>query len=244
MKNLYIGTSGYNYRDWKERFYPKGVPQRKWLEYYATHFSTVEINATFYRNFPKSTFEKWAVNVPNNFQFVIKGSRFITHLKRLKNIETELETFLDEVTGLDTKLSIILWQFPKSFIRSEENFARIQRFKEYLPQTIKNAFEFRDDSWFVDDVFDLFSDYNSTIVLNDSGAMEYTEKVVGGYCYIRFHGPTSLYASSYSDDHLEAWATKIQKILKNRSVYCYFNNDISGYAIENSQRLRELLMVR
>src|SRR5947209_5343517 len=129
MKHVFIGTSGYNYKDWKGKFYPSTVPQKNWLEYYSKHFSTLEVNAAFYRSFPKITYQKWASQVPKHFQFAIKGSRFITHLKRLSDVESSVQLFFDGVEGLGEKLKVVLWQFPKNFKGDEEN---VNRFKNFL----------------------------------------------------------------------------------------------------------------
>ena len=126
-----IGTSGYNYRDWKERFYPEGLAQSKWLAYYATKFSTVEVNATFYRSFSQTVYSHWAEKVPENFSFTIKGSRFITHLKQLRDVEEPIEKFFTESSGLGKKLGCILWQFPGRFTLEQDKEEKLERLNHF-----------------------------------------------------------------------------------------------------------------
>lgn len=249
---IYIGTSGYNYRDWREKFYPKDVPQSQWLSYFSTNFNTVEINATFYRSFPLSVFDKWNKSTPEDFKFTIKGSRLITHIKRLKDVEEETNKFFESSGKLDKKLAIVLWQFPASFnlLKDKNNvIAKIKNFLSLLSKqsltrlkNAQNVFEFRHESLFVKEIFDLFDTYKAGFVVNDTPAFASAERVTGKIVYIRFHGPGKLYSTSYSDKELEIWAGKIKEYLKSYDVYCYFNNDVGGFAVENAKKLRELVV--
>jgi len=241
VKNLFIGTSGYNYKEWKGIFYPESLPKTKWLSFYSQNFNSIEINATFYGRFTKKTFEKWKDQTPRDFLFALKGSRYITHVKRIKNHELGIMDFFKNVKGLGEKLGVVLWQFPNNFKLKDENIKRLEAFIESLPVNIRQAFEFRDESWFVDNVFELLNKYNAGIAMNDSSVFPKMEKITGDFCYIRFHGPSNLYSSSYSDEELKIWAEKIKKYSKKYDIYCYFNNDVNGYAIENAKRLKELL---
>ena len=221
MKKLYIGTSGYNYKEWKKRFYPEKLPQTQWLSYYSEHFSTVELNATFYGSFSLKTYEKWRDMVPEDFHFTIKGSRFITHIRRIKDVGDSVGRLFESAAGLEEKLKIVLWQFPRSFSLIKDKDMKIQRFERFLfllsqpsltrTKDIKQVFEFRHDSWFVDEVFALLDTYKAGFVINDSPAFPSVEKVTGGVVYIRFHGPGKLYATSYNDEQLKVWAGKIKK---------------------------------
>lgn len=261
MEKVFIGTSGYNYDYWKGVFYPEDISKKEWLSFYAKHFDTVEINATFYGNFKKSVFEKWGREVSKNFSFCLKGPRFITHVKRLKNVDDSLKVFLGNASGLGSKLKIILWQFPKSFKFSDENLERLEKFlstlKNYSPprsrfttprrwpngllrgERLRHAIEFRDDSWF--NIFDFLNKNKSGFVINDSSFFPKKEISTAGFTYIRFHGPGSLYSSNYSYGELKVWAQKIKKFQKLGEVYCYFNNDVGGFAIKNAQQLKEIL---
>lgn len=241
MKDVFIGTSGYVYRDWKGVFYPEDLTQKQWLSYYAEHFSSVEINATFYGSFSYETFRNWSDQVGYDFTFTLKGTRYVTHVKRLKDPGEPIERFFSSATGLGTKLSCILWQFPGNFHANDETYARLETFLKLLPQDIRQAIEFRHTSWFTDTVFTLLNKYGVGFVINDSSRFPAYETVTGDFAYLRFHGPGKLYASSYSTEELKSWAGKIKKYRKKYDVYCYFNNDYYGYAIENAKTLRELV---
>lgn len=241
MGNVFIGTSGYSYKDWKGVFYPEDLPQKEWLTFYSQHFTTIEINATFYRSFPKTVFENWKKEVGEEFLFSIKGSRFITHSKRINHVEKEIKRFFEKASGLEQKLGCILWQFPKNFLFTQEHIKRLQTFLSLLPSSIKQFVEFRDQSWNISEVFTLLTTYNTGWVINDSSKFPKMDNVTGQHVYIRFHGPSNLYASSYTDKQLSVWAEKIKEYRKKYDVFCYFNNDVSGFAIKNAKRLRELL---
>lgn len=257
MGRIYIGTSGYNYDHWKGVFYPEGLPEKDWLSFYAKHFDTVEINAIFYGNFKRSVFEKWGREVSKNFSFCLKGPHFITHVKRLKDVNDSLKMFLGNAYGLGSKLKIILWQFPKSFKFNDENLERLEKFLHILAfqsrfgkldpnpvwLKIKHGFEFRDDSWFKKEVFDLLNKNNVGFVINDSSFFPKKEISTGGFTYIRFHGPSGLYSSNYSRRELMTWAQKIKRFQKLGEVYCYFNNDVGGFAVKNAWELKELLQL-
>lgn len=237
MQQIFIGTSGFNYPDWKGKFYPRNLAASKWLPYYAHEFQTVEMNATFYGTFKPETYGKWASGTPDEFRFSIKGSRFITHVKRLKEIDESLKRQVATAKALGEKLHVFLWQFPETYHLTKENRRRIESFLELLPRKKKHAFEFRHASWFVDEMVRLIAKHNGTIVLNDTDAFPVIGKQNGAFVYIRFHGPAGLYSSSYSQKELFTWARRIASWQKDHEVYAYFNNDVSGYAIVNAQTL-------
>lgn len=244
MRNLFVGTSGYNYKHWKNIFYPKDLPQKEWLSFYANYFNTVEINATFYRKFEKRVFEKWHKTTPSNFFFTIKGSRFITHVKRLNNVSDAISLFFEGAFSIKEKLAVVLWQFPASFHNTEENFKRLKEFVLILRFAqdeirTRQAFEFRHSSWFTDEIYNLLNKNGAGFVINDSNYFPSKEVVTGDFVYIRFHGPASLYSSSYSDNQLKVWAKKIDRLAdKKYDVYCYFNNDAFGHAVKNALALK------
>jgi uncharacterized protein YecE (DUF72 family) len=245
MNKLYIGTSGYIYKDWKEKFYPTSIPQKNWLSYYSTQFSTVEINASFYKTLSVNTYQKWREQVGEDFKFVLKGPRFITHMKKIKDVDDSIELFFGNATALSETFKITLWQFPKFFTLlndRDERIERLSRFLSLLPTNIKQVFEFRHESWFIKEVFSLLNKHDAGFVINDSPEFPSVEKVTGNIVYIRFHGPGKLYSTSYSQEQLKLWTRKIKKYLKNYDVYWYFNNDVSGYAIQNAQELKVLLL--
>lgn len=245
MGKLRIGTSGYSYPHWGGGvFYPKSFPQRRWLEFYGGEFNTVELNVTFYRLPKKQVFEGWYQRTPGEFLFAVKGSRYITHIKRLRDCEDAIETFSENVQGLAEKLEVILWQLPPRFVYLKE---QLTAFLKLLPDSppmgrTRHAFEFRHESWFVPEVARVLEEYGFSLCISDSPHLPSTETVTSDFIYLRFHGSQSLYGSKYTDEELTRWAGKIQAWLgEGRSVYAYFNNDASGYAIENARRLHEML---
>ena len=244
MSYWFIGTSGFNYKHWKELFYPKGVTQKKWLAYYAQRYNTVEINATFYRYFARTVFARWRDETPNSFRFTLKGPREITHYKRLLNIDDELSRFLDSIQDLQSKLSILLWQFPYSFKHDAQTEATLNAFLQRLPQDIKQVIEFRNKSWFNESVYAALNEHKTGFVINDLSRFPATEQVTGNVVYVRFHGPAQLYASPYSTKALTEWAKKIQDWLTQYDVYAYFNNDFGSHAIHNSVELINLIADR
>jgi uncharacterized protein YecE (DUF72 family) len=239
MGTCWIGTSGYTYDDWKEIFYPRRLPQKKWLAHYAQHYDTVEINATFYRYFPQTVFARWRDETPENFRFTLKGPRDITHVKKLDDIDDELKRFMDSIQDLCSKVALLLWQFPPSFQYSAKE--KLVEFMQRLPAGMKHVFEFRHKSWFKDDVYDLLNRHHAGFVMNDSSRFPATEMITGDVVYIRFHGPVQLYASLYDTEALTRWAGKIKTWLQQYDVYVYFNNDYGGRALQNSVELRNLI---
>ncbi len=244
MSKLYIGTSGYSYPHWTGIFYPEKLSQSKWLEFYAKHFDTVELNVTFYRLPQEKVFENWFKRTPKDFLFVIKGSRFITHVKKLKNCREPLDLLILRTKLLKEKLGIILWQLPPS-LRFEEGDRRLEEFlKLFRVQSpkLRASFEFRHQSWFRKEVYDLLKKYNCALCIADSTSFPKEEVITADFVYIRFHGGAELYGSNYSDKELKKWAGKIKKWQKQGlDIYCYFNNDAYGYAIKNAKTLREMV---
>lgn len=241
MKHIFVGTSGYTYKDWKGRFYPQNLPQKEWLSYYARHFKTVEINATFYGSFKSETLQHWYNQTPKDFLFSIKGSRFITHIRQLNVTREEVDRFFTQLTPLKEKLSCILWQMPGNFQYTGGNITGLENFIDLLPSDVRQCIEFRDSTWFISPVWQLLTRYNIGFVESETSEFPSVEKITADFGYIRFHGPAKLYASSYSDEELQVWAEKIKNIAQTRDVYCYFNNDYYGYAIENAKTLEQFL---
>lgn len=236
LGKIYIGTSGYSYPHWQGIFYPKNLPQAKWLEYYAKYFGTVELNVTFYRLPQKAAFDNWYQRVPENFVFVCKGSRYITHIKKLKGVKRATKLFFQRVELLKEKNGLILWQLPPSFkidLQKLEDFLKI--LQDYK---LRNAIEFRHPSWFKDQTYKLLGKYKVALCVADSDRYPRAEEVTTDFVYFRFHGGKSLYASNYSLRELKSWAIKIKKWQKQGlDVYVYFNNDARGYAVKNAKTL-------
>jgi uncharacterized protein YecE (DUF72 family) len=243
MKNakIHIGTSGFHYKDWKGAFYPEKINSKEWITYYAKHFSTVELNSTFYRTPSKESIKNWLNNTPKNFLFTIKVSRMITHFLRLKYTEEAMKNFLKIVKPFKRakKLACLLYQLPPNFKKNREV---LEKFLKKIPKEQKNVFEFRHESWNDDETFQLLKEYNASycIVSSDKYSthlISTTENV-----YIRFHGPKDIYSSKYSDEELQEWAKKIKKFLQQKKeVFAYFNNDIHAHAVKNAKKLIELM---
>ena len=245
MSSIYIGTSGFNYKHWSDGvFYPKDIPQREWLEYYAHNFDTVELNVSFYRLPKESVFEGWYERTPEDFIFAIKGSRFITHVKKLKDCAAPIELFFNNAKGLKEKLGTVLWQLPPNFhVNAErlEEFCGLLR-KNRVAKSTRQIFEFRHDSWFCEKICGVLRKHNSSLCIAHSRRWPYEEITTTDYVYIRFHGGEVLYGSNYSNEELKMWAPKIRRWLNEvGDVYAYFNNDACGYAVHNAKKLREFL---
>jgi uncharacterized protein YecE (DUF72 family) len=235
MSNIYIGTSGFSYPHWRGNFYPQDLPQSEWFLYYTKYFDTVEINTTFYRQIKKETFINWRKIAGDNFVFALKGNRFITHIKKLKNCQKDVGRFFEAVEG-----DVILWQLPPGM---RCDLKRLEEFLKILPQSFRQAFEFRNQTWLNLGVYKLLRKYKVAVVFQDYPDWPMTEKVTASFIYLRFHGRTGLYSSCYTKKELLVWAQKIKDWLKQgRDVYAYFNNDALGYAIENAQTLKGLCL--
>jgi len=237
LANCRIGTSGWIYPHWKEVFYPSQVPQSRWLEFYATHFDTVEVNATFYRLPKARTFENWHERTPENFLWAIKANKYITHTKRLKDSKEPLERLYEGLKGLKKKVGPILFQLPPGLSFEPDLF---RQFSKNLNTSYRHVFEIRHPSWVHEHVFEILRENNVAFCLSDTaGRYPYHEVLTADFLYIRLHGSKKLYASKYTEKELQAWAEKIKDW--NMETYLYFDNDYQGYAIENARRLREIL---
>ena len=238
MAELYCGTSGWNYAHWRGVLYPDGLPVGKWLEHYSACFDTVEVNNSFYRLPEKKTFEGWREQTPDGFTFAVKASRYLTHIKRLREPEEPLGRLLDHSSGLDEKLGVVLYQFPP---RWRVDLERLRCFLAMLPPTPRSAFEFRDDSWQCEAVWSLLSEYDVAYCVMDSPGLPLHLRTTCDYSYIRMHSGGEETDGNYTDEHLGVWAGRVEQMLARGDVYVYFNNDFRGYAVANALKLRELL---
>jgi uncharacterized protein YecE (DUF72 family) len=237
IPHIYIGTSGWNYKHWAEVFYPKDCPKAKWLEFYAGQFHTVELNASFYRLPKPQTFENWKERTPDDFLWAVKASRYITHIKRLREAAEPLERLYGAVEGLESNLGPILFQLPPSLSFNEEVFGQFCR---QLKTDRLHALEVRHSSWEHQKAIDILRDHNMALCVSDTaGRYPYLEEDVASFAYIRLHGSQKLYASEYSEAELRAYARKIRQW--NRDTYLYFDNDYRGYAVKNARRIKEIL---
>jgi len=247
MAELFIGTSGWNYAHWQDVFYPQGLSQGKWLQYYAEFFNCVELNVTFYRLVQKQTFQNWREKTPQDFYFVAKGSRFITHIKKLQQAQEPLNLFIDNAIGLKEKLAAVLWQLPASLkkdLKGLESFLRLLKKTE-----IRQVFEFRNITWFDEEVYAVLKKYNACLCIAHSSRFPCIKEVTADFLYLRFHGGGLLYSSEYSEQELKEWADFAKKFsgagsafgTKIKEIFAFFNNDAYGYALKNALRFRELL---
>ncbi len=232
-----IGTSGWTYAHWKGVYYPENQPKAKWLEYYAQEFDTVELNATFYRLPNETTFQNWFRRTPEGFLWALKASRYITHIKRLADVNEALKRFYDLVGHLDTKLGPLLFQLPPS-LKYDAHLAKT--FLEHLDPSFRHAIEVRHPSWLNNEFFRQLQDNNTAFCISDTaGRYPYGEEITADFVYIRLHGSRKLYASEYTREELEIWAGKINDW--RRKTFVYFDNDFEGYAVRNAQMLKKLM---
>lgn len=235
----YIGTSGWHYEDWRGLFYPEELAKSKWLKFYADHFATVELNNSFYHLPSEKAFTNWRESTLKDFVFAVKVSRFITHIKRLKNVEAPLENFLARANLLQQNLGPLLYQLPPNMKRNDEV---LEAFLSVLPRQYRHVFEFRNESWIDDNVFDLLRRYNAGLCVFDMPGFTCPLVATADFAYIRFHGSIGLYSSCYSNEELVDWAKKISSLGQNlEAVYIYFNNDVEAYAVRNAQTLMHFL---
>jgi uncharacterized protein YecE (DUF72 family) len=240
VRPVRVGCSGWNYPHWRERVYPKGLPQRRWLEHYATLFDTVEVNNTFYRLPARAAVAGWVERAPAGFVFTVKASRYLTHIKRLTDLKGGIARFYDSIDPLveSDKLGPVLWQLPGSFHRSDERLASAL---EHLPPG-RHCFEFRHPSWFVTEVYDLLSQRDAALVIGDAPERPFqTHELTAGWTFIRFHRGRRGRNGNYSRTELEEWKRRIAAWRSEVDVYAYFNNDWEGYAVANARWLRDHL---
>jgi uncharacterized protein YecE (DUF72 family) len=242
MASFWIGTSGWQYRDWKERFYPKEIPQKQWLAYYCERFPTVEINNSFYMQPSEKSWDGWRETAPEGFRFAVKAHQYITHRKGLRDCEDSLERAITAARRLGPYLGPLLFQLPARFRRTEENAGRLEAFLELLPAGIDAAFEFRDKSWFVDGTFDVLRRHGVALCSFDSPKLECPLVATAAFAYIRFHGSGAAHGGNYSHRILRRWAERLRWLAKDLDdVYVYFNNDAFGHAVRNAETLSKML---
>lgn len=234
-----IGTSGFSYRHWKGVFYPSGLPAESWLEHYMLFFPVVELNVSFYRLPSENAFISWRKRAKDHFSFIMKLSKIITHNKRLKCGEEDLERHLQRYRLLQERLELVLIQLPGAF---KKDLKVLENFLSLLPSDLRFAFEFRHPSWWKEDCLDLLRSKGIGIVITDWKGMpeEYPEGF--SIYYIRRHGPEKRYASRYSEEYLNHLADRILSLPGRK--YVLFNNDFKGYAVENAYYLQRTVLER
>jgi len=245
--SIRIGCSGWQYRHWRGDFYPADLPQSRWFEHYAAVFDTVEVNNTFYRLPDAETFVGWKRRAPPGFLFAVKASRYLTHMKKLKEPEEPLALFLSRARGLGRTFGPILYQLPPRWPLTAASLARFDRFLKALSlrhvrgRRRRHVVEFRDASWYVDEVFARLERHRVALCLHDMAGSSTGRRTVGPFVYARFHG-VQKYSGSYGDATLEEWADWLtMRARAGAPVFVYFNNDSGGHAPRDAIRLRSAM---
>lgn len=234
-----IGCSGWNYKHWRELFYPKGLPASRWFAFYAEHFDTVEINNSFYMLPKAETFDKWREQAPPGFCYAVKANRYLTQAKKLKDCEEPLIRMMAATRHLGDRLGPMLYQLPPSL---RLNLDRLESFLRLVPKDVTNIFEFRHTSWYVPETYALLDRYGAGFCVHDMPGSASERIAVGPAAYVRFHGGEGKYWGRYSDEGLLSWADWIVgQARSGRHAWCYFNNDIDAHAIHDAQTLRSMV---
>lgn len=238
-KAVRVGCSGWQYRHWKGIFYPASLPQKKWLDHYASQFDTVEVNNSFYRLPSEKTFSEWRDRVPDHFLYAVKASRYLTHIRRLKDPADPLALFWSRARLLGPKLGPVLYQLPPHLKRNER---RLFDFLEALPDLPLQVIEFRDPTWYTDEILRAMEARGVAMCLHDHHESASPRETIGPFVYVRFHGADGHYQGAYSDRTLRAWAAWFEKEARaGKAIYAYFNNDAGAHAPRNARALRERL---
>jgi uncharacterized protein YecE (DUF72 family) len=236
---IWIGTSGWQYDDWPKRFYPPELPKSEWLAYFSSRFPTVEVNNTFYRLPSRDAFVRWRRSTPQGFVVTVKASRYITHIRRLREAGDSVKLFWTRCGGLGSKLGPVLFQLPPRFPADAD---RLRSFCRQLPKGMRAAFEFRDHSWERPEIYEILEDAGAALVLADSPGARVPDVVTGGWSYVRFHKGTRV-APGYPRAKLRRWADRIAA-MDVPDVFVYFNNDTTGAALRDAVALRDILRGR
>jgi len=235
---IYLGTSGWSYKHWRGTFYPTGLKAKDEFDYYLEYFDSVEINNSFYKLPSAGTFDNWYNAAPDDFVYVVKASRFITHAKKLRDPQQSSNLFFDRVIHLREKLGAILFQLPPMF---KANVERLDEFLGQLPKGMRYVFEFRNTDWYNPEVYNVLRKHNTAFCIYDLAGHQSPMTVTADFVYWRLHGPGEKYQGSYSDDALTEIAKTCKNWLKNKDVFVYFDNDEKGFAAFNAIRLKELI---
>jgi uncharacterized protein YecE (DUF72 family) len=242
MSSLRVGCSGWNYDSWRGRLYPEGEPKRRWLELYAEHFDTVEVNTTFYRLPNREAVAHWVEQTPGGFQFAVKASRYLTHIKRLTDLGDGIARFFERIEPLAEagRLGPVLWQLPANFHRDDE---RLQGWLEALGGWPgRHTIEFRHESWFAQPVYDALRAHDVALTVGDHPERPFQSHLAtAGWRFVRFHYGARGRRGNYSQTELATWARRIAQWRRDGDVYAYFNNDWEGFAPANARDLRKRL---
>jgi uncharacterized protein YecE (DUF72 family) len=238
---IHIGTSGWHYKHWLGPFYPEKLPASKMLDFYTRHFDTVELNNTFYRLPTESGVVSWRDSTPKGFCFAAKGSRFITHMKKLKDPEPAVAKYFERIEPLGSKLGPIVFQLPPWW---EVDIERLQAFLEALPPRRKYAFELRNPTWHVPAIYRILRRHNAAFCIFEIAGFHSGFDITANFTYVRLHGPGGAYQGSYPDEAMRAWADRVRAWQQDlRAIYIYFDNDQAAYAVQNALTLKRMLSI-
>jgi uncharacterized protein YecE (DUF72 family) len=235
-----IGCSGWNYDDWRGRLYPEGLGKARWLERYGEEFDTVEVNSTFYRLASRDAVARWVEQTPPDFLFAAKASRYLTHIRRLREIDDGIARYYERIQPLveSPKLGPIVWQLPANFKADPELLAGVL---EALPAG-RHCFEFRHESWFTQEVYDLLGRHGAALVVGDHPKWPFqARELTTDWTLVRLHHGHRGRRGNYSESEIEEWARRIAQWRRRAEVLVYFNNDWEGFAVENARSLRRRL---
>jgi uncharacterized protein YecE (DUF72 family) len=237
MKPVRVGCSGWMYDDWRGRLYPEGLAKKRWLDRYAEVFDTVEVNSTFYRLASRDAVAEWVERTPEDFLFAVKASRFLTHMKRLTDLDRGVRRFYERIEPMVEagRLGPVLWQLPENFHRDDE---RLKTALSSLPPG-RHCFEFRHPSWFVPEVHELLRARGVAMVIGDHPSRPFQSyELTADWTFVRFHYGSHGRGGNYSRTELERWKRRIAAWRRRAEVFAYFNNDWKGYAVDNARWLR------
>ncbi|RZJ28653.1 MAG: DUF72 domain-containing protein [Flavobacterium sp.] len=235
---IYIGTSGWSYKHWRGTFYPEKLKVKDEFKYYSERFDTVELNSPFYRLPKPETMQMWKDNVSDSFVYVLKASRFITHMKKLNDPVESIRLFFDRAEILKDKVGAILFQLPPNLLC---HYELLENFLSALPEDFRYVFEFRNADWYRDEIYSLLRKYNCAFCVYELNGHHSPIEVTADFAYVRLHGPGGKYQGSYSDQTLSEWADLCKEWLATKDVFFYFDNDQEGFAAFNAMRLKELV---
>jgi len=239
-KPIHIGTSGWAYDHWKGPFYPEDLSSKDYFLHYAQHFQTVEINRSFYRMPGKKALEHWREQAPEGFLFAVKASRYVTHMKKLKDPREPVERFLKPIESLREHLGPVLFQLPPHWGCNTE---RLEAFLEVLPGEFRYVFEFRDPSWFNPSIYELLRSHKAAFCIYDLEGRLSPKEITADFVYVRLHGPQEqAYRGRYSRSALAGWAGAFATWRRQgKEIFCYFDNDEAGYAPKDALKLQGMV---
>jgi uncharacterized protein YecE (DUF72 family) len=238
-----VGCSGWQYKDWRGRLYPEGLPTTRWLPRYAEEFDTVEVNSTFYRLASRDAVARWVDQTPDGFVFAAKSSRYLTHVRRLRDVEQGVHRFYERIMPLveSGKLGPVVWQFPANFRHERDELERVANALELVPRG-RHCFEFRHRSWFTEDVYAVLREHGAALVIGDHPEWPFqAHELTADWTLVRLHHGRRGRRGNYSESELDEWARRIQGWRRRADVFVYFNNDWEGFAVENARSLKRRL---